>query len=254
MTDINNNSESSRNEYLSHFDSKRNTGNGNQNTDDFRTSFQKREAALQLALDIRKFEIELYWKRATYFWGFLIVIFGGYFAVLTVKNDEIPYKDESLVLISCLGTIVSWSWYLVNRGSKFWQNNWEIHVDLLEDDFTGPLYKLVFNKEKETMKENLVNFLKPKTYLKAGKYSVSKINQALSLYIFCIFFGMALSNLIKLLPGNLSIGNFDIKYEHSVYFFAGLTLIFCIVILPLCKSDLEGKILADVKITKRHFE
>ena len=30
-----------------------------------------REKALDLALDIRKFEIELYWKRAAYFWGFI---------------------------------------------------------------------------------------------------------------------------------------------------------------------------------------
>ncbi|WP_459209077.1 RipA family octameric membrane protein [Bacillus halotolerans] len=54
------------------------------------------------------------------FLGSLIVISGCYFAVLTAKNGEMPYKDESLLLISCLGTIVSWSWYLVNRGNKFW--------------------------------------------------------------------------------------------------------------------------------------
>ena len=30
----------------------------------------KAEKALDFALDIRKFEIELYWKRVTYFWAF----------------------------------------------------------------------------------------------------------------------------------------------------------------------------------------
>jgi len=29
--------------------------------------------AYNVALDIRKFEIDLYWKRATYFWGFLVI-------------------------------------------------------------------------------------------------------------------------------------------------------------------------------------
>jgi hypothetical protein len=28
----------------------------------------KRAKALEVALDVRKFEIELYWKRASYFW------------------------------------------------------------------------------------------------------------------------------------------------------------------------------------------
>lgn len=34
--------------------------------------------ALALALDIRKFEIDLYWKRATYFWAFIAAAFAGY--------------------------------------------------------------------------------------------------------------------------------------------------------------------------------
>lgn len=41
------------------------------------------EKALELALDIRKFEIELYWKRATYFWTFIAAAFGGYAVIYT---------------------------------------------------------------------------------------------------------------------------------------------------------------------------
>jgi tRNA A-37 threonylcarbamoyl transferase component Bud32 len=37
-----------------------------------------RKEALKQALDIRKFEIDLYWKRATYFWAFIAVSFAGY--------------------------------------------------------------------------------------------------------------------------------------------------------------------------------
>lgn len=37
-------------------------------------------SALDRALDSRKFEIELYWKRATYFWAFLAVTLAGYSA------------------------------------------------------------------------------------------------------------------------------------------------------------------------------
>ena len=34
--------------------------------------------ALRFALEIRKFEIELYWKRGTYFWAFIAVAFAAY--------------------------------------------------------------------------------------------------------------------------------------------------------------------------------
>jgi hypothetical protein len=39
----------------------------------------RQKAALALAHDIRKFEIDLYWKRATYFWAFIAVAFAGFF-------------------------------------------------------------------------------------------------------------------------------------------------------------------------------
>ena len=41
---------------------------------------KKRKEAHHLALEIRKFEIELYWRRATYFWtliGASLVAYGG---------------------------------------------------------------------------------------------------------------------------------------------------------------------------------
>ncbi|MCC9001729.1 MAG: hypothetical protein LM549_03765, partial [Candidatus Competibacter sp.] len=42
----------------------------------------KLESALEKALDIRKFEIELYWKRAAYFWTLIAAAFAGYFIIL----------------------------------------------------------------------------------------------------------------------------------------------------------------------------
>ncbi|WP_437438215.1 RipA family octameric membrane protein, partial [Vibrio cholerae] len=39
------------------------------------------QSAFAQASDIRKFEIELYWKRATYFWALIAVAFAGFFAV-----------------------------------------------------------------------------------------------------------------------------------------------------------------------------
>jgi hypothetical protein len=126
---------------------------------------------LAYALDIRKFEIELYWKRATYFWAFIAAAFAGY--GLTYKTSA-DYEPLLSVVFSSLGLVFSFAWYLVNRGSKFWQSNWEQHVDLLEDMTLGPLYKVVA-VSKESVDGNPMN--------SPGQFSVSKVNQILSAFV-----------------------------------------------------------------------
>lgn len=132
--------------------------------------------ALDRALDIRKFEIELYWKRATYFWAFLALTLAGYFT-LRAANINDKAKGEALLILSCLGVIFSVTWYFVNRASKFWQENWENHVNLLEDKIIGPLYKTVLHDEG-------ISFWKL-----SGPYpfSVSRLNQILSLFVLGLF-------------------------------------------------------------------
>ena len=46
-----------------------------------------RESALKQALDIRKFEIELYWKRTAYFWTLIAATFAGYVAIQSKNPD-----------------------------------------------------------------------------------------------------------------------------------------------------------------------
>jgi len=121
----------------------------------------KREKALERAWKNRDFEIELYWKRATYFWTFIAAALGGYFLVM--KNSELKENfPEAELGLACLGFIFSLAWYLVNLGSKKWQENWEKHIDMLEGDVTGHIYKTVHDKTG---------------------YSVSGINQAVSLFV-----------------------------------------------------------------------
>ena len=122
----------------------------------------KRKEALERAWKNRDFEIELYWKRATYFWAFTAATFTGYFVVLF--NNE---AQESLILVmAIMGFIFSSSWYMVNLGSKKWQENWEKHIDLLEDYITGPIYKTVLIKKAP---------------------SVSKVNLNVSLFVTVIW-------------------------------------------------------------------
>ena len=148
--------------------------------------------ALEKSLDIRKFEIDLYWKRATYFWGFLVVIFAGYFAVLGAKFEVLTQREKlvALLLISCLGTVFSFCWFLVNKGSKYWQNNWERHVDMLEDKVMGPLYKTVL---EETEEEDWKKFI-----TKAEEFSVSKVNQILSFFLVLVWGIISIGNALKI--------------------------------------------------------
>jgi len=77
-----------------------------------------RRTALIQAIDNRKFEIELYWKRAAYFWTFIAAAFAAFFLLQEKLNDS-----SVTFIVACLGFIFSLTWYFVNRGSKFWQQN-----------------------------------------------------------------------------------------------------------------------------------
>lgn len=108
--------------------------------EEYKTAFKGKEPeALKQALDIRKFEIELYWKRAAYFWTFIGATMAGF---LAIQASSAQNKQDLAVILACLGIVFSFAWVCVNRGSKFWQENWEKHVDVLEDEVTGPLYKI----------------------------------------------------------------------------------------------------------------
>ena len=96
---------------------------------------------------IRQFEIELSWKRATYFWAFELVVLGGlgsffskYLDILTCKSKLEPTLI-ALIAISIGGFYITLLWLFVILGSKSWQENWERHIDLLEYTISGNLYK-----------------------------------------------------------------------------------------------------------------
>lgn len=132
----------------------------------------KLKAALELAQDNRKFEIELYWKRATYFWTLIAAAFAGYFALLgSDKGVNVDEKPLLAFAISCIGFVFTYAWFLVNRGSKLWQKNWENHVDMLEDKITGPLYKTVMRRPKDSDDDSFV----AKHITGSAEFSVSKL-------------------------------------------------------------------------------
>ena len=109
----------------------------------FGTRFPKRgriEAALDRAHEIRQFEISLYWKRSLFFWGFVLTLFGVLGLMLTAEKPTL-LTDFMPVVIAPLGFFTTCAWYYIEKGSKAWMANWELHIDYLEDGITGKLYK-----------------------------------------------------------------------------------------------------------------
>jgi len=192
------------------------------NKTDYNSSFPDgtvKEEALKQALDIRKFEIELYWKRATYFWSLIAATFAGYFALSNSEDQLLP------LLISCIGLVLSVGWFQVNRGSKYWQSNWERHVDCLEDTITGPLYKTTINRSEYSIYK----------FWEGYPYSVSRINQLISLFVALIWCGLVIKSFpVTIIPTCIS------SFSHWIL--VAITLLFVIFLFTLgVGGSSEGK-------------
>jgi hypothetical protein len=156
------------------------------NEEDYKQSFglgtppdkDKVSKALEHALDIRKFEIGLYWHRAAYFWALIAGAFAGYFAILSAEH--LKDKEYLAYVVGCIGLLFTWAWFLVSRGSKYWQENWENHVDMLEDTVAGPLYKTRLHRPEE---KGIVE----KYVTGPAAFSISKIHQWVSFFTLWIW-------------------------------------------------------------------
>lgn len=197
------------------------------NLDDYNRSFPAhtdgdgpRAKALGYALDIRKFEIELYWKRAGYFWTLIAASFAGFVTLQTANEPRL----ELSFLVSCIGVVLSFGWYLVNRGSKYWQENWERHVDVLETEVIGPLYKSTLSRQEF-----------PWIRLWGGyPYSVSNVNQLISLFIAVVWAGLALASFPPLAA-------IPWAAQLAPRMLAATTLTFLLLLFTVGRSRSEGK-------------
>lgn len=180
--------------------------------------------AFEFAVDTRRFEIELYWKRASYFWAFITVIFAGYVALI---RSEKSASFEAFLLI-CVGLIVSLAWHLTNKGSKAWQRHWEKHLDLLEDEFMGPLYKTV---NVQTT------------------YSVSKINEIVSFVFVFAWVGLAINHLFT----NYSPSLDKADWHSTVFVFTSISFVLFSVWQMFCGKG-RGRFRAqEIKMYKRGY-
>ncbi|QVY66881.1 hypothetical protein [Polaribacter sp. Q13] len=146
---------------------------------------------LNRAYELRDFEISHYWKRAQYFWGFLAVIYAGFFATLIAFSKENNFAIEYVLIVCTIGCIFSYAWYLVNRGSKRWQEHWENVIKKLEDSLNLSLYNIHPEVESE--------------FFNAGNFSVSRINITVSFFVFLSWISLWLFSAIKYAKSNFTL-------------------------------------------------
>ncbi len=180
-------------------------------------SAEQQEMAYEFACETRKFEIELYWKRAAYFWGFLIVAFAGYGVAL----KEFGFENTYTFIIALVGFGFSLAWYFANRGSKFWQENWEHHIKILEDKIAGPIYK----SHIDMAHFKFLEFWTP------YPFSISKLNQMVSLYITAMWMFLVIRSVAGTLYLTEPIRGFNFIVSGMI------TLGFIILLVMCCKSS-----------------
>jgi hypothetical protein len=129
---------------------------------------------LKYASEIRKFEIERFWQRSLFFWGFISAAFIAYAALYSTKDEDrlLP------LIIACFGAVCGVAWTLQNRGNKYWQEAWEQKVEAVELDVLGT--RLFSNPEP----------VQRKGFWGAARYSVSKLAIALSDFTILIWIAL----------------------------------------------------------------
>lgn len=178
----------------------------------------KLEKLLELSIEQRKFAIEHYWNRANYFWLFVAAFFVAYVETLPDKGgccgNSSDFQMGLVNLLVCIGGLFSSiCWYVANRGSKYWQENWELHINTISKKLGKPIFQILMNPK--------TCIFNPFTYY---PYSFTRVNLLLNLGIIGIWTLLLLQHC----DGVVSLMNTSFLEWKSV-----LILIVVMFIIPL---------------------
>lgn len=180
--------------------------------------FHMQMKAYETAIETRKFEIQLFWTRSLFFWGFIASAFVAYAALYRASSGL-------TVVVSCFGLVCSFAWSLGNRGSKYWQESWETKVEKMEPSITGTMFSVPENVQCH------------KTFwLRARMFSVSKLAIALSDYTILLWLSLILWEIIRLFGAVVTIKNLKM---FSVIGFIFSTITYCGLVIFFCRSSTQ---------------
>lgn len=138
---------------------------------------------LEIALGARGMEIQLFWTRSLFFWGFIAAAFLG-FAELVENRPNVA------TVVAGFGLVCSMAWTLANRGSKYWHEAWEAKVQRLQLAAIG---KDLFGSFEKLHRE--------KGWFAATDHSVSRLTIALSDFTVLLWLGINGVMIYKEWPG-----------------------------------------------------
>jgi len=168
--------------------------------------------AFDVAHENRKLEIQLFWQRSLFFWGFVAASLVAY--AQTIKDHQ-----HYSIVFALFGLVCSIVWSRGNRGSKYWQEYWEKKVNFYQHFTTGN----IFYDRRPT---------KPRFFevFEGRRASVSKLTMALS------DFSIGIWSLLCLLTFlDESVVN---KYGRTIALGLVLvTLLYCLFFLWNAKSE-----------------
>lgn len=167
---------------------------------------------LEYAVDVRKFEIGLFWTRSLFFWGFTTTALTAYRASLHLGSNAVQFGA------ACAGLVCGVTWTLVNRSSKYWHTVWERKVEsrqqaAIDDD-------LFSVKTNPVIAENW--------FWGAKHYSVSKLAIAFSDFTVVIW----LSLMFKASPLSSCVPE-----KWVIPSMLGFTVIYILAMLVRCRPD-----------------
>jgi len=179
-----------------------------QSLDVSKTSIKQKTKILEYAADVRKFEVERFWQRSIFFWGFIAAAFVAY--------AQSAGKGDLAFLIACFGLVCSIAWTLQNRGSKYWYEAWEKKVESVENEVLG--VNLFNNREPRD----------PKGFWGARTFSVTKL-------------AIALSDFTALTWIALAVKAFPFDKAHTVPDFSVIaavaTLVYIALLFTCCRQS-----------------
>ncbi len=172
---------------------------------------KKLKKAYQKAWENRDFEINKFWQRALFFWGFISTVLIGYTTLLSSDKYELISKNNPAIEASLLfvGLLLSISWYFILEGGKSWQENWESHIDRLEKYISGDIYKVIYIKENER------------------RYSVSKISIRVSWILIAFWIGMIVNHFSHYSLALPNSKDFDLRLTLSLYIPLIISIFLC---------------------------
>ena len=159
----------SNEEYIKCFNPNKDAPDPNKDAPDTSSKEKLLDSVFKIALDTRKFEIELYWKRTGYF----VLFIGAVFVAYQGFSKECPH-EWLLPFLASIGYLLSLLWYMANRGSKYWQENWEHNIEELSTYIGKPIFGIIKCPTQKSPYSDLMD---------AYPFSLSKVNQMVSIII-----------------------------------------------------------------------